>query len=293
MNAEVAAVIVGTVVNGSLIAVVGAGFVLVMRATKVMSFAQGAFVLTGALFLYWATDAGLPFYAAVAATLVAGFVLAALVFRLVLSRLAGAPPLVSAIATIAIAGLAEAIVNLWYGSNPIQISNSPLSLAAIQWPGGFEVNSVDIFSVALALLAFLAIFAILRFSRLGLNMRLVADEPLLAEFNGVRIGRVSMMSWGFAGAMASIAGVSFALATQSSPAEFTSLGLDAFPAILLGGLDSVAGSLIGGFVIAAISQIVQLKLGGQWNEVVSYSILLAILAVRPQGLLGTLEVTRL
>jgi branched-chain amino acid transport system permease protein len=124
-------------------------------------------------------------------------------------------------------------------------------------------------------------------------MRAVASNTRLAAFNGVNVVRTSTLAWALGAVTAGLAGVVFLLGTQPDPGSVFSLGLAAFPAILLGGLDSIVGALVGGLLIGLGQAAIGVYLGGNWQDVVAYVVLLVVLLVRPQGIFGDARVARL
>ncbi|MCW2526274.1 MAG: hypothetical protein JWM76_1134, partial [Pseudonocardiales bacterium] len=127
----------------------------------------------------------------------------------------------------------------------------------------------------------------------GLRMRAVANNTRLAAYSGVNVVRTSTLAWAIGSLTAGLAGIVYLLGAQPDPGSVYSLGLAAFPAILLGGLDSVSGSLIGGLLIGLLQSSIGVYIGGEWQDVVSYGVLLAVLLLRPQGIFGGAEVARL
>jgi branched-chain amino acid transport system permease protein len=126
-----------------------------------------------------------------------------------------------------------------------------------------------------------------------MRMRATADSQLLAAFNGVNIGGLATLAWAISAVCAAAAGVAFTLRSGLDPLALGGLGFLAFPAIVLGGLDSIRGALMGGFLLALLQSTLLATVGGQWADIVSYGLLVGVLLVRPQGLFGVKQVTRL
>jgi len=167
-----------------------------------------------------------------------------------------------------------------------------LSFNPIHLPGDITVTRVTIFTVALAVVIIVLLVVGFRRTRIGLQMRAVADVPGLATYLGINVVKVSALAWALSAASAAAAGVAYSIGTQVNPSAIPSLGLLAFPAILLGGLDSVAGALVGGLVLALAESAGTTLWGGDWQDVVGYGILIAVLVVRPRGIFGRREVVR-
>jgi branched-chain amino acid transport system permease protein len=290
---RLASVIVGTIVNGSLLVLISIGFVVIFRATRVASFAQGGFAVLGGLIFYTLTQHGFSLIPGLLIDLLILFLLSGIVFRVILARIMGAPHFVTAIGTIGLASLLEAIAIMIWGDTPIAIRSNVLSIRSFTITSSFMTNDVGVFTVASAAVVSALLILGLQRTKVGLHMRLVADNTTLAAYSGISITRISVLAWGIGGAAAALSGVAFMLATESTPDSVYGLGLLAFPAILLGGLDSIAGAVIGGFIVAFLDQMSGTYIGGIWQDVIGYMVLLAILGVRPYGLFGTPEVRRL
>lgn len=285
--------IVGTIVDGSLFALIGIGVVIVFRATGVISFAQGAFMVVGSfLFFTLSSHAGVGTVAAVAATAVGVAIVAGLCYRVSFGRSAGAPPFVMAVATIGLATFVESIAILIWGDqsvilNPEVISHSEWHVA------DFTLTPADVWTIAMAVVVTAALVAALQRTHVGLQMRAVADESRLAAYRGVNVVGVSFLAWMVAGFTAALAGIAFTMSSQPSPNVTYSLALLAFPAMLLGGFDSIIGVLVGGLLIALIENLTVTYFGGQFENVVAYAVLLVVLFARPQGIFGAAEINRL
>jgi branched-chain amino acid transport system permease protein len=293
MSTELAQAIVGTVVLASLYAVVGIGFVILYKATGVLNFAQGALMLLGALVFYSATQTwGVPWPLAVPLTLVVLGVIGALVYLVFFRRLVGAAEFALVIATLGLSVVLVVVVLMVWGPStktlPQLLSRAPLISL-----GAFDVSALDVFLVGLALLIVVALDQGMRRTRIGTQMRAVADGPLLASLVRINVHKMSAIAWGVAALCAAVAGVMQAMRLSIDPTGIQALGLAAFPAVLLGGLDSIRGVLLGGLLLAAAQNATAFVLGGVWSDVVAYAVLLLVLLVRPTGFFGSRKVVRL
>jgi branched-chain amino acid transport system permease protein len=287
----IAQAVEGSIVTGSVYGLLGTGFALLFRASKVLSFCQGGFMLLGAFIFYDLASSGVPFVLGVliAVSLVAVF--SGLVYLVVFSRVAAREAFATSVATIGLAGVLQAVVALRYGT-------APLSLPDVVSTRAFRVFSAvvpvaDLVAVSMAAVMVVALLVMLRYTPLGQRMNAVADNPSLSEHLGISVGRVATVAWALAGAAAALAGVAFSLRSSVDPVGVSNVGLFAFPAIILGGLDSVGGALVGGIILGAIQNTVQLVLGAGWADLVSFVVMLGLLLVRPSGLFGKTEVVRL
>lgn len=285
-------VIEGSIVSGSVYGLVGIGFVLLFRASKVLSFCQGGFMLVGAFVFYDLEQSkSRPFLLAALITVVIVAALSALVYLVVFSRVAAREPFATSVATIGLGGVLTAAIAIKFGTAPLTLPNV-VSAHAYRWLGAV-VPTADLVAVAFAAFATLTLVVILRFTPLGLRMNAVANNVSLAVHLGVSASRIATIAWGLAGATAAMAGIAFSLRSSVDPVGVSNVGLLAFPAIILGGLDSVGGALLGGLLLAAIQNSVQAIWGANWVVLVSFSVMLGLLLLRPSGMFGKNEVVRL
>lgn len=291
MGAQIANIITQGAIQGCIIGLIGAGFVILYRATGVISFAQGSFMVIGAL-LFQTTGSHVEFYADFLLVGAMVFVLGGLTYRLVFARLVGTHHLVTAIATVGLGTMLDAAaILLW--NDPSQItSQTPFGYHTYGF-GDYKLNQYQFFVLAATLVFYIGILVGIHRTRIGLQMRAVANSERLASLAGVNVVRISTLAWALSAMAAAFAGMTYAFAQQTDPGTVYSLGLVAFPAILLGGFDSIGGSIIGGLLIGWIQGIAGTYIGGQWQDVIAYVVLLGLLLVRPQGLFGSPEVARL
>jgi branched-chain amino acid transport system permease protein len=291
MGAHVNAIIVNALTTGSIYGLVGIGFVLVYRATGVVSFAQSGFMIIGALVFGSSLRAGLGLPASLAVATAIVFVVGALCYRVILARLVGGEVFVTAVATVGVATVIEAVCLMEWGpsniSFPQQFSYRNHNLI------GLKLTSLAIFTVVVAIAVFAVVLLGLNKTAIGLQMRSVASDSRLAAYLGVNVVVMSVLAWAIAGATGGLAGAVYVLDGGPDPGSVYSLGLAAFPAIILGGFDSIVGALLGGVLIALSQGIVAVYVSSEWQVVVPYLILVFVLLARPQGLFGTREPVRL
>jgi branched-chain amino acid transport system permease protein len=288
----VAQAVEGTLVMGAIYGLVGVGFVLLFRASKVLSFTQGGFVLLGAFIFYDFVQDDLPFLVALLITVLAVSLFSALIYVFVFARVAAREHFTTSVATIGLAGVLTAVVAVRYGTAPLTLPEDVVSTRAYRILGAV-VPTADLVAIAMALVVVLILVGMLKFTPIGLKMNAVADNVSLAAHLGVNAARVATVAWALAGGAAALAGIAFSLRFSVDPVGVANIGFLAFPAIILGGLDSIGGALVGGILIAGTQNLVQLTFGAHWVNIISFTIMLAILLVRPSGLFGKAEVVRL
>jgi branched-chain amino acid transport system permease protein len=293
MSNELAQALVGALVLGSLYAVVGIGFVILYKATHVLNFAQGSLMLIGGfVFFTLSQNFELAWPVAMIGTLVVMFVLGGIIYLGVFRRLVGAEEFTLVIATLGLSVLLLTISLIIWGPGtrtlPEQLSRSTLFSI-----GPLQFSSVDTFAILLSVVVVVVLDIALRRTRIGIQMRAVADQPLLASLMKVNVHKMSAIGWAIASFCAGVAGIAYAMRLSVDPVGMHALGLLAFPAILLGGIDSVRGVLAGGFVLALCQSGAAYFIGGEWSEVTAYAIMLLVLFIRPRGFFGSRQAVRL
>jgi branched-chain amino acid transport system permease protein len=276
-----------------LYALVGVGFVIVYRGTQVLNFAQGLLALIGGYFFYSiAISEGIPFWPALVLSLIASALLGALIYVLMLRPLMGQSALLLVMLTIALNIVLGAVaLMLWGGAT--HFVKAPGAKVDLHLPGQIRITALDVAVVVLVAILLTAFAIMLRWSSFGSRMRAAAENPLLATYRGINVGTVSTATWAIATVGASMAGIIYGATNGLAPSAGNALGFAAFPAVVLGGLDSVGGALIGAGILAEVQGFAVSYLGGKYADVVGYGVLLLVLIVYPTGLFGSKEIARL
>jgi branched-chain amino acid transport system permease protein len=292
MNFFVIEVIIGGLLTGVLYSLVALGFVLIFKASGVFNFAQGAMCLFAALALVRLME----WMPAALALLAAALVMVGLAFaieRLVLRPLVNQDGLILFMATIGITFFITGFGQALFGSDiytlDLGIPKNPLILFEGMVPGGLLVNEFDLWAAVMAgiLVAVLAVF--FQRTRIGRALRAVADDHQAAQSVGIPLRHIWVIVWGVAGLVALVAGVIWGskLGVQFSIAF---VALKALPVLMLGGLTSVPGAIVGGLIIGAGEKVSEVYLGpyfgGGIENWFAYVLALLVLLVRPQGLFG-------
>jgi branched-chain amino acid transport system permease protein len=280
--------------TGSVYALLALGFVIIYKATRVISFAQPAFMLAGVTMVTYLV-LEVSFWVAVPVAAALTGVLALGVERLAVRPMIGRPAFVVAIITLGVDVAVRVVVNAFIGLDVRNVLD-PWGLRTVG-VGGIDMQQRHLaaFLTTAALVA--ALFAFFRFTRMGLAMRAAAYDQEAALAQGVSVGAVFALSWGLAGALAAVAGT-FAAAGSSVDAALWLIALTALPVIILGGLDSLAGAVVGGLAIGVLQELTATYqnhapwLGGNVSVITPYVVMLLVLLVRPYGLFGTREVER-
>lgn len=283
---------------GARYALVALGFVIIFRATGVINFAQGAMVALGAYLTYaFANGAGLPFALAVLLAVVCAAAFGAGVERLVLRRMVGQPVFAVIMITIGLLFIVQQAVTAIWGFDSLNLAD-PWGVRTVD-AGGVVMALRDVWTLAIAAAILGGFFLFFRLSRLGVAMRATALDAEAALAQGISARRVFAVSWGIAGGLAALAGVMLASGPAALSPGIGDIALVAFPAMIVGGLDSPAGAVAGGMIIgltqaltAGYQQDIAPWLGSNFGAVMPYVVMIVILLVRPYGLLGTREVRR-
>jgi branched-chain amino acid transport system permease protein len=270
--------------NGMVYALVAVGFVIIYKASDVINFAQGEFLLLGAYLTFaFIAQVGMPWSVAVAATLAAALVVGLVVERLVLRPLIGEPIISMIMVTIGLSSVLKALVQAIWGSAPKAfpgfLPSTPIDLL------GVTITEDRLLTIGLAagLLAALTLF--FRHTRDGIAMRAIADDQQAALSMGISIRRVLAVAWAMAAAAAAVGGIMVANLVGVSH-DVSYVGLRVFPVVILGGLDSVPGAIVGGAVIGLLESYTGGYIGEGLNLIVPFLVLIVVLMVRPYGLFG-------
>ena len=281
---------------GAIYALIALGFAIIFKASEVVSFMHGSLLLFGAFTIAKLNDS-IGFFPAFALGVLLTAGVGLLVERLIINRLRGAPLISLSILTIGIDIMMLTELTRRIGSDILN--------AGHPWGGdfvrigdiGLTVNRLYAMITAAVLISLF--FAAFKFSSWGVAMRATAEDGETAALMGIKLGRVSALAWVVGAALAAVAGLFLVGSpTPGVAADVHSVALRAFPAAILGGLDSTGGALAGGMIIGIAEAMASgyqdqlLFLGRGFGDVVPYVVMILVLLVRPSGLFGTKELTR-
>lgn len=269
-------------------ALLAAGIVILYKSGRVVNFAHGEFAVVGGYVFYssglmldssslWFAIAG-----AVAFSVVAGII----VYMATMRRLLGEPFYVAILLTVGIAIILKAaILVIWRAERiTIDVGVAP----AMRLAGGATLSYMDFASVALTIAFFIGLYLFFRFTRLGVQFRGTAENPLLASQRGVDVDFILSLAWVIALLAASLSGVLYGGRAFLS-AESVTIGLAGLTAALVGGLDSLLGAVLGAALVALAQYLTVRLIDPVLSEAVPFLILLVVMVVRPWGLFGTRE----
>ncbi len=270
--------------TGMIYALAAAGFVVIYKASDVINFSQGDLLLFGTYLVFFAVaQTGLPWSVGVLVTVLLAVAVALAIERLVLRPLIGEPIISMIMVTIGLSSVLRATVNAIWGPQPRSFESF---LPAGDVVFGPVILSADrLLSIPIALVVLAALWLFFRHTRDGIAMRAIADDQQAALSMGISIPRVFGVAWGLAAASAAIAGIMLAGIVGVSP-NVAAIGLRVFPVVILGGLDSIRGAVIGGAIIGLLEVYTGGYVGHGLSLVVPYVVLVLVLMVRPYGLFG-------
>ena len=281
--------LVNIVVLASIYALIACGYVMIYRVSRVLNLAHGELMMLGAYMLL-ATASLFSGHAAMAlgAAIVLSVVVGLLVYVFLMRKMTGEMVLAAILTTVALGILIRGlVVLLWsaqqqYPAQALGVTNPSLVIGSARislWSAVLVLTNIAVYA---------GLFAFLRFGRWGIRMRAAGQNPLLAAQRGIKLHSVYALAWSLSTLTGALAGILMALnsgLTTSLPV----IGLKAFPAALVGGLDSLAGALVGALIVAAAEVLLIYYVDPLLSDVVPFLVLIAMLIVRPWGLFGTRE----
>ena len=289
---------------GSLYSIIALGFVLIYKASDVINFAQGEFVMfAGYILSFSLVVQGWPLWVAIPLGLFGMVALGYLVERLVLQRMIGRPVVAIIMATIGLAsflqGLAPYIlggidtknVPLPINEDPIVVCETLNDLFGTQYEGWCDIflNRMELMSAGAAAFGFALVGWFFVKSRSGIAMRAIADDQQISLAMGIDVKRYFALAWVISGLVALVGGIVWGNAIGVD-VQMALIGLKVFPVVILGGLDSIVGAIVGGLVIGVVESVaagfIDPYVGGGTKDFVPYLLLIVVLMVRPYGLFG-------
>jgi branched-chain amino acid transport system permease protein len=279
---------------GAMYALVALGFVLIYKATDAINFAQGEFVMFAGFLAAAAIHlAGAPWWASALFTVAAMIVFAFGLERVVLRPLLGRPIIAVIMATIGLAAVLRGTATMAFGGGtqtiPLPISDSPVLLGPLILPPIKLVGA----AVSLGFLAAFGWFFLK--SRIGVAMRAVADNQQVAMAMGINVRRYFALAWALAGIVSALGGVLWG-SMLGVDNQLALVGLKVFPVMILGGLDSIIGAVVGGLIVGVVESLsagfLDPLVGGGTKDFVPYLLMIAVLMIRPEGIFGRRRIER-
>jgi branched-chain amino acid transport system permease protein len=273
------------VAYGAILTLVSLGFVVLYKATGIVNFAHGDLVTLGAYVAYWAgTSLGLPILLTYVVAIVLLFLTGMLVERVAYVPLRKRPPLVVVIATLAVAVIIEGVIDVWQGSTPKALP-SPVG-NSIWHVGGADISYQRILIVVVTAVVVTGVLLVFQRTSIGRQVRALASDSETARLYGVRTRMVSLGAFGVSAALAALAGVLIAPTSSIDVTFGFTLMINAFAAVVLGGLDSLTGTVIAAMAIGILQQVVGGYFLPNYADSLPLIVMFLVITLRPQGLVG-------
>ncbi|MGJ7490620.1 branched-chain amino acid ABC transporter permease [Variovorax sp. ZT4R33] len=279
------------IASGGLYALAALAFVLVYKATRVVNIAIGEMLMVGAyLFFTFAASFALPIWMAVIGAVIGTGLLGAIVERTMIRPLLGEPPISVFMVTVGLASILVGLVEIIWTADQRRLPEF-LPKAPIMVGDAFLAPKV-FYGALIAAVLIGAVLLVFRFWRGGVALRATASDQAAAYSMGINVPRVFSLAWVASAMIASVAGIMVG-AIGGISSSMGVFGLSVLVVVIVGGLDSVLGALVGGIFIGLIEALAGAFLGGEYKLLATFIVLVLVLMVRPYGLFGTHEIERL
>jgi branched-chain amino acid transport system permease protein len=277
---------------GFLYALAALGFVMIFKSSSVLNFAHGELMAIGAfVFLVLSTWAKLPIWLAFLITLAGSFSLGFIIERFFLRPLIGEALIEVIMLTVGLAIMLKGLMLFIFGGDIHSYVDFLPQTLTFHW-GGIEIPGVYVATFIVGLI-FLGLFGFFfKYSSQGIYMRSVADNQPAAMALGVHVRRVFAMSWAIAALVCAMSGIVLGIINGINVHEVSAVGLKVFPVVILGGLDSIGGAILGGLIIGVLETFTGGYISSGLREIIPYIVLIIILMIKPYGLFGLVEIER-
>ena len=278
--------LISGVAQGCIYGLIALGFVLIYKATETVSFAQGDLMMVGAFFgLAAMTMLGFPFWLSVPAAILGMGLFGVVLERVVIRPILGQPAFSIVMLTIGVGytlrGLITMLPNIGTETHTLPV---PYAGALLRM-GTLVVSAEQIVVIGSTAILCTGLFAMFRYSKLGIAMQAASQNQLAAYYMGIPVKRINGLVWGLAAAVAAIAGLLLAPITFVH-ANMGFIGLKAFPAAVVGGFSSLPGAIVGGLIIGIVESFSGFYLPEGFKDVAPYVVVLVMLVLKPNGLFG-------
>ena len=279
-------IIISGIAQGCIYGLIALGVVLIYKATETVSFAQGELMMLGAFIgLIVMSSLGFPFWLAFAAAVLAMGAFGVVLERLVIRPILGQPAFSIVMLTIGIGYVARGAITKVPGIGT-ETHTLPVPYKDQVWNVGTLVLNVEqMVIIAATVLLSAALYAMFRYSKLGVAMQAASQNQLAAYYMGIPVKRLNGLVWGLAAAVAAVAGLLLAPITFVH-ANMGFIGLKAMPAAVVGGFGSLPGAIVGGLIIGVVESMSGFYLPEGFKDIAAYVVVLIMLVVKPNGLFG-------
>ncbi|MFQ5400254.1 MAG: branched-chain amino acid ABC transporter permease [Anaerolineae bacterium] len=308
--------IVNGILNGGTLALIALGIVLIFKSSEVFNFAHGHMVMLGAFLTWWfaggegdgSAPFDLPLWGAIIAAIIVAILLGFLIERLTLRPMTGQPLLSIILMTLGLSQVLQGMASVAFGVTPkgnfpapfspsdvTSIPVPPINGTSIVFLDRIQLSHARLATFVVAIVAAALFILFFQYTKTGLAMRATSENHELARSVGIKVPRVFGLSWAIAGIVATLGGVLLATLSGVSVNLFT-VALVAFPAILLGGLESFPGAIVGGLLVGLAQELVKASTIVEVRnsaEIAPYVLLLIVLVIKPEGLFGRERIERI
>ncbi len=279
---------------GSLYALIAIGLAITFSILDVVNFAQGSLVMWGAyLGVVFAVGLGLGFWAPMLGSMFLVGLIGIALERTSLQplRLRNAPPIAALLATLGAATILDHLILIVFGPET-RAFPTPFPVRMVE-VGGAQISTLELTITGIAFLLLFGLQAMLRRTRLGLAMRAIAQDGRVAGLMGIDTDRVVALAFGVGAAVGGVGGVLTGIYYNSVDISMGySAGLKGFSAMVIGGMGSLPGAILGGFVLGAAETAATAVFWSGYRDIVAFGLLILVLIVRPSGLLGAPEIRK-
>ena len=276
--------------TGGIYASLALALVMIYQATHLVNFAQGEMAMFSTYIAWSLINAGMGYWPAFALTVVFAFVLGVVIERIIVRPVENAPVLAVVVVFIALLVILNSVAG-WIYTYTIKTFPSPFPkdpVLGITYMSPHQMGAIAVTLVVLGL-----VFAFFRYTPLGLAMRAAAQNPASSRLVGIRVGWMLALGWGLAAAIGSVAGMMIAPVVYLDPNMMSGVLLYAFAGALLGGIDSPGGAVLGGFIVGVLENLLgAFVIGNELKLAVALVLIVAVLLIRPSGIFGRVQVTR-
>jgi branched-chain amino acid transport system permease protein len=282
--------ILGGLATGGIYASVALALVMIHQATHLLNFAQGEMAMFSTYIAWALINAGVPYWGAFLLTLAFAFLLGAAIQHFVMKNIRSASVLPLVIVFIGLLVIFNSVAG-WIFTYTIKVFPSPFPQEPLF--GQRFVSSHELGAIGVTLIVLTLLWAFFRFTSLGLAMRAAAQNPTSSRLVGIRVGWMLVLGWGLAATVGAVAGMMVAPIVYLDPNMMAGILLYAFAAALIGGIDSPGGAVIGGFLVGVLENLLgAYVVGNELKLAVALVLIIGVLLVKPSGLFGSVQVTR-
>lgn len=277
-------------VSGAAYGLIAMGFALIYKSTGVVNFAQGEMVMLTAYIAFSLANAlGLSFLPLILITIPLSMAIGLAVERIFIRPMLGEPVFAIVMVTVGLAVILRGIIIMIWGSEPYNFT-AGISTVVV------KIAGVPFYPAQLYLIAALAVITLLawlflHFTRMGIAMRAAAAHETAALLVGVSVSRVHALAWMLSSGIAAVAGLLYAVNFKLAP-DLWFQGLKSFPAVILGGINSVVGAALAGLIIGVIENLAQGYIGQGMREIAGFVVIIVVLMAFPYGLFGNRDIER-